>query len=439
MSNRKITRRQLIQAMSTLGAGAVLMKSHLALAQSSSEKTHIVILGCGLAGLASAHRLRNSLPNAKITLVDAKKEHNYQPGYTLIASGVWHDLSKVRAKNADLLPQDVTWIQSEAKSINPDNQIVETASGKKIGYDFLIVATGLSLRYDLIEGLAIEAFGEKGLGSVYHSPEVALATWKAMDNFRQKGGQAVMTLAPTPMKCAGAPLKMTFMLVDRLGQAGTLAGSEIDFFAPGKAVFSVPKVNANVLERWKQLEPPVNVHYGHTLKAVDSDKQQAVFATKDGDKSLDYDFLHVVPPMTAPSLVRENNDLALAEGSDKGWLDTSPKTLQHTRYANIFGLGDVNGTPKGKTAATVKKSAPVMVNNLLNVIRGKTPDMIFDGYTSCPLLLREGAAMLVEFNYKNELTPSLPLVDPLQESYFAWYLEEVMLKPAYMSVLKGHG
>ncbi|PID62899.1 MAG: pyridine nucleotide-disulfide oxidoreductase [Gammaproteobacteria bacterium] len=429
------TRRQMIKA---LGAGALLASNGFALAQVSNEKVHIVILGCGLAGLASAHRLRNNLPNAKITLIDAKIEHNYQPGYTLVATGVWTDLSKVKAKNADLLPKDIQWIQSQAKVINPDNQTVEMADGKTVKYDYLVVATGLDLRYDLIEGFDVNALGQKGLGSVYHSPEGAQKTWQAMDAFRQQGGQAVMTLAPTVMKCAGAPLKMTFMLVDRLNQTGTAGASKVDFFAPGKAVFSVPVVNKNVLERWKKLNPVVNVNYKHTLKAVDIDAQKATFTSENGDVVKDYGFLHVVPPMTAPALIRENTDLALQKVcADKDWLAVSKDTLQHLRYPNIFGLGDINATPKGKTAATVKKSAPVMVNNLLNTIRGKAPDMVFDGYTSCPLLIREGAAMLVEFNYKNELTPSFSFVDPLQESYFAWYLEEVMLKPAYLSVLKG--
>ena len=62
---------------------------------------------------------------------------------------------------------------------------------------------------------------------------------------------------------------------------------------------------------------------------------------------------------------------------------------------------------------------------------------MFDGYTSCPLLLREGSALLVEFDYENNLTPSLPMIDPLQDSYFAWVMKYRLLKPAYMAVVKG--
>ena len=120
-----------------------------------------------------------------------------------------------------------------------------------------------------------------------------------------------------------------------------------------------------------------------------------------------------------------------------GWLEVDKTTLQHRRYPNVFGIGDVNGTPRGKTAATVKKSAPIVAHNLVQAIAGGPPDEAFDGYTSCPLITREGAAMLIEFDYEGRLTPSLPMIEPLQESYFAWLMKYRMLKPAYMAVLKG--
>lgn len=120
-----------------------------------------------------------------------------------------------------------------------------------------------------------------------------------------------------------------------------------------------------------------------------------------------------------------------------GWLVVDPKTLRHRRFPNVFGIGDINGTAKGKTAATVKKSAPIVAQHLIEVIAGREPSQVFDGYTSCPLLLREGSALLVEFDYENNLTPSLPRIDPLQDSYFAWVMKYRLLKPAYMAVAKG--
>jgi sulfide:quinone oxidoreductase len=153
---------------------------------------------------------------------------------------------------------------------------------------------------------------------------------------------------------------------------------------------------------------------------------------------LPYDFIHVVPPMRAPDAVK-NSELAWKEGpfAAGGWLEVDKATLQHRRFPNVFGIGDINGTPRGKTAATVKKSAPLVARHLVQVIAGGKPGEVFDGYTSCPLLTREGSALLIEFDYEGRLTPTLPMVDPLQDSFFAWMMKTRMLKPAYLAVLKG--
>ena len=142
--------------------------------------------------------------------------------------------------------------------------------------------------------------------------------------------------------------------------------------------------------------------------------------------------------MRAPDAVK-SSPLAVQTGpmAAGGWLDVSKETLQHKRYPEVFGVGDINGTPRGKTAATIKKSAPIVVHNLLQVMQGKPADQVFDGYTSCPLLIREGAALLIEFDYEGKLVPSLPLIEPLTDSYMAWLMKYRLLKPAYMSVLKG--
>ena len=434
---RPPSRRDMLRAMGAapIAVGA-LQAAPAAQAQTSDSKAHIVIAGSGLGGIAVAARLRQLLPKARITIVDAKQEHNYQPGYTLVATGVW-PIEKVRDRNADFQPQGVEWVPEMVAGFDPVGNSLSTVGGQKIAYDYLVVATGLQLGYDQIEGMDVKAIGSNGLGSVYASPEAAQATWQAMDAFRARGGQAVMTLPAGPLKCAGAPLKMSFMVADRLRQAGTLGPSKIDFHSglPDGTVFGVKPVNDDVLARWKALG--VGMHYLSKLVAVDLGARKAVFATPEGERSeVAYDFLHLVPPMRAVDAVRKS-ELAAREGPMLGWLEVSKDTLQHKRFANVFGVGDINGTPRGKTAATVKKSAPIVAHNLARVVAGQAPDERFDGYTSCPMIVREGSAMLIEFDYDGKLTPSLPMIEPLQESFMAWFMKVRLLKPAYVAVLKG--
>ncbi len=429
-------RRRLIQA----ALAAPLFTSTAARPARAAVKTsaHIVIVGTGLGGIGVASRLASLLDGAKLTIIDARPEHYYQPGFTLVATGVW-PVGKVRDRTEDFLPQGVQWIREMAAEFDPVSNTVVTSGGQRVRYDYLVVATGLHLDYAQIAGMDIAAIGRNGLASVYAGPDAAAASWTALDAFRSKGGQAIMTLPSGPLKCAGAPLKMTFMVADRLRQAGTSASSRIDFHTalPTDTVFGVKVVNDDVLSRWRELG--VKTHFLSKLVSVDPGVRKATFSTPEGElEHRDYDFLHVVPPMRAPDVVK-NSALSWKDGpfAPGGWLEVDKVTLRHRRFANVFGIGDINGTPRGKTAATVKKSAPVVAHNLVRVIEGGEPDASFDGYTSCPLIVREGSAMLIEFDYDGKLTPSLPMVDPMQESYLAWLMKVRMLKPAYIAVLKG--
>jgi sulfide:quinone oxidoreductase len=428
-------RRRWLQALAIAPAAAAATTAAPARAAIRTN-AHIVIAGSGLGGIAVASRLGRLLDGAKITIVDRKEEHNYQPGYTLVATGVW-PVSKVRERNADLQPARVEWVKEMVAGFDPASNTVTTDGGQRIRYDYLVVATGLHLDYAQISGMDVNAIGSNGLASVYPSPQAAQATWAAMQAFTQKGGEALMTLPATPLKCAGAPLKMTFMLRDRLRQAGTREKSRVTFHSAIGNVFGVPAVNDNVLGRWKALG--IGVEFNHRLESIDIGARRATFVAAGGQKlERPYDFIHVVPPMRAPDSVR-NSDLAWKEGAFAagGWLEVDKATLQHRRYPNVFGIGDINGTPRGKTAATVKKSAPIVAHHLAEAIAGRKPDLTFDGYTSCPLITREGSAMLVEFDYEGRLVPSLPMIQPLQDSYLAWLMKDRMLKPAYMAVLKG--
>lgn len=418
-------------------AGALASRSAPARAERVKTSARIVIAGSGLAGIAVAARLRRMLEGARIIVVDAKEAHNYQPGYTLVATGVW-PVEKVIDRNADFLPGEVEWVKEMVATFDPASKSITTTAGTRIGYDYLVVATGLHLDYAQIAGMDVSMIGQHGLASVYPGPQAAVATWQAMDAFRAKGGEALMTLPATPLKCAGAPLKMTFMLMDRLRQAGTASRSKVTFHSALGNVFGVKVVNDNVLARWKALG--VNVEFTHRLAAVDIARRRATFVTPEGEKTEQgYDFIHVVPPMRAPDVVKAS-DLSWKEGpfAAGGWLEVDKDTLRHRRFPEVFGLGDINGTPRGKTAATVKKSAPIVAQNLVDVIAGREPSAKFDGYTSCPMIVREGSAMLIEFDYEGRLTPSLPLIDPLQESYLAWLMKYQLLKPAYVAVLRGH-
>jgi len=405
-------------------------------AEKVPTRARIVILGAGAAGTALANRLDARLDGAQITLIDGRKQHWYQPGFTLIAAGLKPADYSV-SQTTEWLPQGAALIAEAAAEIDPEAKRVTTASGTQVPYDFLVVATGLTLDWDAVEGFSLDLVGKDGIGAVYAGPEHAAKTWAAMDRFTDEGGRAVFFRPATEMKCAGAPLKYTFLTEDYAVRKGTRSKVDITYFAQSKSLFGVPIVSEKVRMLFEQRG--IGTEYSHVMKRIDPARKIITFTDADGiEHETDYDFTNVIPPMRAPEVVR-NSPLPWANRwEDQGWVEVDPQTLRHNRYPDVFAVGDVAGVPKGKTAASVKWQVPVVEDHLVAQIAGGTGTEIYDGYTSCPLITRIGSAMLIEFDYHNNLTPSFPgLIAPLEELWISWLMKEVALKATYNAMLRG--
>lgn len=398
-------------------------------------KARIVIAGGGAAGLTAASKLSGWLDGAKITIVDPRREHWYQPGFTLVANGLYQTGDVIR-QTGDYVASGVEWVAEGVAELDPDANIVVTSGGRRLAYDFLVVALGCELNYEGIDGMERKLVGTNGIGSTYAGPDGAAATFQASEEFLRTGGVGLFTKPATPMKCAGAPIKAAFLTASRMVNAGTRGKGEVIYLADNDKLFSQPETAAFIKRHFD--EKKIGHEYGHVLTAIEPGRKEAIFRTPRGEITRRYDYIHVVPPMRAAAPVRDSK-LAWKEGAlaGGGWLEVDKRTLQHRRYANVFGIGDVNGTPAGKTAATVKKGTPIAMQNLVSLIEGQAPALKFDGYTSCPLITDVGHAALVEFNDEFKLTPTVPMVDPMSSSWFAWAVKLHVLRPLYLQMLHG--
>lgn len=419
------------------GGAAALMATSGSPVQAARIKTsaRIVILGAGAGGAALANRLTERLDGAEITLIDGRPEHWYQPGFTLIAAGLKPAGYSVSG-TTDWLPKGANLIAEYAAEIDPEANRIVTASGQTVAYDYLVVATGLTLDWAAIDGFSLDMVGQNGIGAVYAGPEYAAKTWAEMDRFTATGGQALFTRPATEMKCAGAPLKYAFLTDDYARKKGNRGKVEITYAANNKTLFGVPIVAEKV--RMLFQDRGIDVVHDHVMKVIDPARKRVTFTTPDGETELPYDFINVIPPQRAPEVIR-NSPLPWADKwTDQGWVEADMKTLRHPRFSNVFSLGDVAGVPKGKTAASVKWQVPVIEDHLVAQIEGKEGTTAYDGYTSCPLITRVGRAMLVEFDYNNNLVPSFPgLIAPLEELWISWLMKEVALKATYNAMLRG--
>ncbi len=213
-------------------------------------------------------------------------------------------------------------------------------------------------------------------------PHTVSYTWECVQKLKA-GDKVVCTQPPMPFKCPGAPQKIIYLIADRLRRRGILKDCKLDFFTHAPAIFGVPyfaRALVKVANRYG-----IGVHYQQNLVAVDGPAKTATFEfvgdNRKGEKeTVAFDLLHVSPPQSPHDDIKASPLVNAA-----GWVEVNQATLQHVRFANIYSLGDVCSTPNSKTAAAVRKQAPVVANEILTSLAGKLIPGAYDGYASCPL------------------------------------------------------
>jgi len=379
-----------------------------------------LIIGGGTAGLAVASRLIKNLPVADIILIDPADKHYYQPAWVFAGTGITAKEASLRDLKS-LIPERVHFIQETAESLHPGDNFIITDKGKRIDYDYLVLAPGILADWTGIKGLR-ESIGRGGVVSVY-SFEHLDETWRNIRDFQ--GGNAVFTLPGSPVKCPSAPQKVMYLAEEYFARKGVRKDSNIIFFSAKDNICEVEKYIAalnKVIERKR-----IKVFYRHRLLEINPLAKEATFECLDTSrrKTAAYSMLHVTPPFKTPDFIKESR---LAQTS--GFINVDLYTLQHKQYNNVFALGDAADLPTSKTGAAARKQAEVVAENLLRLIKNRPMAGSYNGYTSCPIITGYGKVVLMEFDYEKNPRETFPF-NQAKERSSMYFLDKNVLPHLY--------
>ena len=144
----------------------------------------------------------------------------------------------------DIISKNITWTKQRVSKVNADKNEIECENGDKITYDQIVFSSGLRMNWDKIKG-AKEALENPAapVGSIYDLP-FAEKTAKIGERFR--GGRAIFTEPPMPIKCAGAPQKILYLWTSKWRKANLPA--EIEFYKSVGVMFGVPKYSEALIK-----------------------------------------------------------------------------------------------------------------------------------------------------------------------------------------------
>ncbi|WP_341254502.1 FAD/NAD(P)-binding oxidoreductase [uncultured Dietzia sp.] len=390
----------------------------------------ILIIGGGNAGISLAARLRHA-GQEDVGLIEPSDTHYYQPLRTLVGGGCAPQEESKRSESS-VIPQGVAWIKDAAVDIDPEAQTVLLGSGGRVTYDYLVVCPGIQLDWNKVPGMA-EAVSSPSASSNYVY-DLAPKTWDLIKSTRS--GTAIFTQPSGPIKCAGAPQKIAYLAADYWRKTGVLDDIRVVLVLPTPGMFGVP-VFAEELER-VVADYGIEVRKNSEMVSVDPETNTATIADNSAEtqEDLHYTMLHMVPPQSAPDWLKATK---LADPEDpSGYVEVDKNTLQHTRYPNVFALGDAESSPNSKTGAAIRKQAPVVAKNLLAAMKGSPVAARYGGYSSCPLTTARNKMLLAEFDYTMDPVPSIPIIDTTRERRDMWYLKRYGLPTMYWNlILKG--
>jgi sulfide:quinone oxidoreductase len=362
----------------------------------------IVILGAGTGGTIMANLLNRRLDKKdwSIIVIDKDDVHYYQPGFLFIPFG-FYTPDQITRKKSKFLPKGVEFLVAEAERIDPKNNAVLLPGGKRISYDFLIVATGAEIQPDETPGMRD---GWRKSIFDFYTIEGSTALFEKFKSF--KGGTIVVHINEMPIKCPVAPLEFAFFCDWCLRRKKRREDAAIVFVTPLSGAFTKP-VAAKELGALLD-ERGIKTVTNFSAERVDAARKTLVSYD---NREVPFNLLVTVPTNMGAELVERSG-----MGDELRFIPTDPRTLQSKDYENIFVIGDATNLPSSKAGSVAHFQSEGLAENVLRAIEKKPLVDNYDGHSNCFIETGRRKGILIDFNYDVEPLPGrfpFPVIGPL--------------------------
>jgi sulfide dehydrogenase [flavocytochrome c] flavoprotein chain len=341
------------------GVAASAASSGLPFPSRAQSVARIVVIGGGFGGASCARALRRIDPELQVTLIEPNRTFTACPFSNEVIAGL-REIQAQQFTYDRIGAEGVTVIAQAAVRVDPRARVVGLADGKSLGYDRLVLAPGIDLKFDALPGYDKAAAAR--MPHAWKAGEQTLLLRKQLEAM-DDGGLVALAVPAAPLRCPPAPYERASLIAHYLK---TRKPRSKILILDAKDTIPQQRLFENA---WKELYPGmierVSLSQGGRVTSVDPASNTIV--TDFGNYTAQV--ANVIPPQKAGRIA----DIAGAV-DHTGWCPIDPVTFASKLVPDIHVIGDAcigGGIPKSAAAANAEGKA--CASAVANLIAGKPP------------------------------------------------------------------
>ncbi|MGQ9658554.1 MAG: sulfide-cytochrome-c reductase [Thermochromatium sp.] len=356
-----LNRRDVIKTSgAVLAAVGILGFPHLVF----GARRKVVVVGGGTGGATAAKYIKLADPSIEVTLIEP--DQNY---YTCYMSneviGGDRQLESIKVGYDGLKAHGIQVVHDSATGIDPEKKLVKTAGGAEYAYDRCVVAPGIELLYDKVEGYSEEVAAT--LPHAWKAGEQTAILRRQLESM-QDGGTVIIAPPPAPFRCPPGSYERASQIAYYL--KAHKPKSKVIILDASQS-FST---QAQFTKGWERLygfgteNALIEWHPGPDSSVIKVDGGKRTVETSFGDQ-FTADVINLIPPQRAGKIAQ-----IAGLANESGWCPVDIKTFESKIHPGIHVIGDACiAAPMPKSGYSANSQGKVAAAAIVALLKGEEP------------------------------------------------------------------
>ena len=339
-----------------------------------SEKKHVIVIGAGFGGLQTVKKLSKN-KNLRITLIDRKNHHLFQPLLYQVATAVLNPADiAIPTRSLTNKRKNITVLMDEVTEIDKANKKI-ILNDKALSYDYLIISTGAMTSYFGHHVWKDYTLGLKNLMDALSIRNKLLFSFEEAENHPDRADELLKYIiiggGPTGVELAGSIAELSNSIINDDFRNIDTRKSKIILIEGGSDL--LPSFDRKLSIYTKKRLEKRGVTVMLNSRVLNIDKNSVFIKGPDGERKLNGNLIIWAAGVKAVPLNADS-------GFDVDWQQRVKvnKYCSLSEYPDVFVIGDAadftgdDGKPLPGVSAVAMQQGRYVAKYIINEINGKS-------------------------------------------------------------------